>query len=87
MAVLDSTARARVYAAFMRENTETSSFSKAELAAAVAAVDDWVEANQSSFNTALPTGFRTKASTAQKTFLFAFVLMRRIGRLRTDEDG
>jgi hypothetical protein len=85
---LDATGRARVTAQWMRENTiDVSGFSKADLAAAVAAVDDWIDANQTSFNQALPAAFRTGATTVQKAWLFAFVLWRRIGRLRAEEDG
>lgn len=85
---LDATGRTRVAAQWMRENaTATSGFNKADLAAAVAAVDDWIDANQTSFNQALPAAFRTGATTVQKAWLFAYVLWRRIGRLRAEEDG
>lgn len=86
MALLDATARFRTMAQWMRENVEASSFTKDELSAAVDAVDQWVEDNQTSYNTALPAGFRTKASLTQKTMLLAFVLWRRIGRLKSQED-
>jgi hypothetical protein len=85
---LDATARQRVAAQWMRENViSVSGFSKGELLEAVGAVDDWIDDNQASFNQALPTPFRTGATTVQKAWLFAFVLMRRIGRLRAEEDG
>lgn len=94
MAVLDATGRARTVAQFMREfttaNLGSAAFSKASLAAAVAAADDWVEANTASFNSALPAAFRTgaaSATTAQKTLLLAYVLMRRMGKLHAEEDG
>lgn len=88
MAVLPTADRLRCAIAFMRESLlGTASFTKPELEAAVAAADDWVEANTTSYNTALPAAFRTKATLAQKTALLAFILWRRIGRLRVTEDG
>lgn len=87
MALLDSTARTRAAAQWMRENTAPCAFAKSDLAAALAATDQWVEDNTTSFNTALPTAFRTTASAPQKVMLLAYVLWRRIGRLRADEDG
>lgn len=86
MALLDATNRARTVAQWMRENTEISSFNKAELTAALAATDAWIDGNQSSFNTALPVAFRNSASLTQKTLLFCFVAMRRAGRLKAQED-
>lgn len=59
---------------------------KADLRAAVDATDDWIEASQASFNAALPQPFRGAATTAQKTFLFCYVAMRRAGLLRAEED-
>ena len=87
MAVLNAQARARTVAQWMRENTSEVTFSKADLAAALAATDDWIEANATSFNQALPVAFRTNATLTQKNSLFAYVLWRRTGRLRADEDG
>jgi hypothetical protein len=48
-----------------------------EILAAVEATDDWVDANQSSYNTALPAAFKTWATPRQKALLLAMVLMRR----------
>jgi hypothetical protein len=85
---LDATARQRVTAQWMRENTTTTSgFDKADLSAAVAAIDDWIDANQASFNQALPTPFKTGATNTQKALVFGYVLWRRVGRLRAEEDG
>lgn len=85
---LDATGRARVAAQWMRDNTSPcSGFTKADLAAAVAAIDDWIDANQTSFNAALPQPFRTAATLAQKSDVFAYVLWRRQARLRAEEDG
>ncbi|MGP4092934.1 hypothetical protein [Nonomuraea sp. KM90] len=86
MALLDATARARVAAQWMRENVTSCSFNKTDLAAAVAAADQWVEDNTVSYNQALPLPFRTSATTDQKAAILAYVLWRRIGRLRARED-
>lgn len=88
MAVLPTADRLKVAMAFMREAlTEATSFTKPELEAAVAAADDWVEANQTAYNNALPAQFRNKATAAQKAALLGYVVWRRIGRLRVTEDG
>lgn len=87
MAVLTTAGRVAVAAGFMRELAESVAFTKPHLVAAVAATDDWVEANTTSFNTALPAAFRTSATTAQKIALLCYVLMRRAGRLRVSEDS
>ena len=60
---------------------------KAELQAAINAVDDWCDTNATSYNTALPQPARGSLSTPQKTLLLAYVCMRRAGVLRIAEDG
>ncbi len=87
MAVLGAQARQRVAAQWMRENVTPTGFTKAELLAAVAATDDWIEANMTAFNSALPVAFRSAATSAQKSEIFAYVLWRRINRLHAEEDG
>jgi hypothetical protein len=87
MAALDETNRARVAAQWMRGNTESCAFTKAQLRAAVDATDTWIDANQASFNTALPAAFRNNANLQQKTLLFCYVAMRRAGILRAEEDS
>lgn len=84
---LDATGRARTAAQWMRENQGPTPFSRADLVAAIAAVDDWVDANQASFNAALPVAVRGANTTAaQKIDLLLYVLLRRQGRLRAEED-
>lgn len=84
---MDATNRLRTWAQVMRNwPGSITGVTKAELRAAVDATDDWIEANQASFNTALPQPFRGAASTPQKTFLFCYVAMRRAGLLRAEED-
>lgn len=80
--------QARTCIGIMRnEVSEPTAYTKPQLAAAVAAVDAWVDANQAGYNSALPAAFRTSATSAQKAELLAYVLWRRIGRLRVAEDG
>jgi len=89
MAALDATNRRRTWAQAMRDwptNIGWPNVTAPELRAAVDAADDWIEANQASFNAALPQPFRGAATTAQKTFLFCYVAMRRGGRLKAQED-
>lgn len=85
---LDATGRARTLAQFMRDTTlSLAGVTKPDIKAAVDATDDWIDANQASFNTALPQPFRGTASLSVKTLLFCYVAMRRAGRLRAEEDG
>lgn len=89
MAVLDETNRWRVWAQSMRESVfgTLAGITKADLRAALNATDDWIDANQSSFNAALPLPFRTAATAQQKTLLFVWVAMRRAGLHKAAEDG
>lgn len=54
-------------------------FSKADIRAAIVAADAWATANAASYNTALPTVFRTGATAAQKALLLAYVCIARAG--------
>lgn len=84
---LDATNRARTLAQWMRDNKEACGFNKADLTAALAATDQWIDDNSASFVAALPQPFRGVSTATQKTMLFVYVLMRRTGRLRAEEDG
>ncbi len=86
---LDMTARARVTAQWQRDNADPCPFSRADVAAAVAAVDDWLDANltgSGGLNQSLPTAFRTGATGNQKRHLVEYVLRRSRGSLRAEED-
>jgi hypothetical protein len=84
---LDAVNRFRVLAQVMRNwPGSLGGVTKTQLRDAVDATDDWIEANQTSFNAALPQPFRGSANLAQKTFLLCYVAMRRAGLLRTPED-
>jgi hypothetical protein len=47
--------------------------------AAVDAADQWADDNATAFNNALPVPFRTTATTAQKTLLLSYVILKRAG--------
>lgn len=87
MAVMNATERARCRAQYMREQTTSAGISKVDLAAALAAADQWAEDNAAAYNTALPVPFRTSATAAEKALLLCYVIMRRSGRLHAEEDG
>ncbi len=88
MAVLPALDRDRVKRFFMRRNTANiPAITKADLQAAIDATDDWIDANASAYNTALPVVFRNNANLVQKTYLFCLVAMRRAGQLKVEEDG
>lgn len=83
---LSATDRGRVSSAYQRDRQCPGAITKPALIAAVNAIDDWIDANQASFNSALPLPFRTTATLEQKAMLFGFVLWRRIGKLTVEED-
>lgn len=85
MAVMNAAERLRVAVQYMREAICPGEITKADLQAAIAAADDWVDTNASTFNLALPLAFRTNATPAQKAALLCFVASRRVGRLNTAE--
>jgi hypothetical protein len=79
--------RVRTANQWARENKFPVSWSKTDMLNAVNAVDDWIDANQASYNSALPAAVRTGATLAQKIDLMMYVLMRRQGRLVATEDS
>lgn len=79
--LLTNAQRKRGWEIVMRQGLSPGGVSKPELRAAVDAMDDWIEDNQVSFNTALPLPYRSDATTVQKIELFALVLMLRAGRI------
>lgn len=50
---------------------------KADIQAAVTAVDTWCDTNTASFNSAIPLPARTALTAAQKTRLLVYVIKRR----------
>jgi hypothetical protein len=80
MAVLPDNDRAALWAEFMRNQSAERAempLLKAELRAAVNAVDAWVDANATAYNTAIPQPARGALTTKQKALLLMFVVSRR----------
>ncbi len=81
MAVLSDSDRAIVSATYQAQcSAERQTFAgvtKADIRAAVNAVDDWVVANAAAFNSAIPLPARTALTTAQKAYLLQFVTSKR----------
>ena len=86
MAVLSATDRQRVKNYIMRNVSSDLGVTKPDLQAAIDATDQWIEDNQSTFNSAIPVAARTAMNTNQKTLMFCFVAMRRAGLLTVQED-
>jgi hypothetical protein len=85
MAVLADADRAKVWAHLMRGVLGgVPNVNKADLRAAVNAVDDWCDANATNFNNNLPVAFRTNATAAQKNVILAIVCLRRAGLLNVE---
>jgi len=59
---------------------EQTNFLSADLLAAVAATDNWIDSNAASYNSALPITFRNNATLVQKTMLFCVVALMRVNQ-------
>lgn len=79
MAVLTDPDRAAVTADWQRVNLDQLGVTKAELRAALNAVDDWLEANESALNLAIPQPARAQLTTKQKAHLLMFVIRKKYG--------
>ena len=77
MAVLSSENRAEIHAEWMRLNDEAISITKADLRAAVDALDAFLEANAVAVNNAIPQPARGALSQRQKAWILARVIERR----------
>lgn len=80
MAVLPDADRKEIYANWMREisgRREAVNITKPDLRAAFNAIDDWVDNNTSSFNTAIPLPARTSLTAKQKAELLLYVINKR----------
>jgi len=86
MALMTKIDQFRCSIAFQRDGVCPGNITKPDLMAAINAIDQWIEANKLSFNAALPLPFRTNVTVEQKAMLLAYVLWRKIGRLRVEED-
>jgi hypothetical protein len=77
MAVLSDNDRFDTWAEYMHTNSEGFTLSKADVRAAVNAVDDFLVANATALNTAIPQPARGALSTAQKALLLTAVVRKR----------
>ena len=80
MAQLDSTDRARIWRGLMRywsNLREVCGVSKADLLAAVVAIDVWLDDNAGAINAAFPVVTRTGLTASQKSLLFCCVMLMR----------
>lgn len=83
MAILNATRRGQIATAIQRWWSvlkESCAFIKPELAAAIAAADQWADDNAASYNSALPVSFRTKATPLRKTVVLVYVIIDRARR-------
>jgi hypothetical protein len=80
MAVLSDPDRFELWAAFMQEQSGRHAdlpLTKAELRAAVDALDDFLNANAAAINSAIPQPARGALSASQKALLLEYVIQRR----------
>jgi hypothetical protein len=78
MAALTDSDRAECWAEVMRrEDVGTLTISKADVRALMNAVDDWVVANATAFNAALPQPGRGALSSAQKALILSEIVLKR----------
>lgn len=57
----------------------STAFSKADLQAAVSAMDTWLTNNQAAGVATLPDPFKTNSTPAQKNLMLAYVALKRAG--------
>lgn len=80
MAQLSAAERKKVRDALMRlwsSLRSPASFVKADLAAAVTAIDTFLDNNRAAINNAFPEPFKSEATAAQKALVVVYVIMRR----------
>lgn len=81
MAVLSESERAAAWRASMDRVYDIGAIVKADLRAAIDAVDQWADDNTTSFNTAIPQPARGVLTAKQKAALLMIVVGRRHGVL------
>lgn len=80
MATLSAEDRQAIWAKYMQDCGSARieiPLAKAELRAAVDAIDGWVDANAASFNAAIPQPARGALSTKEKSSLLVYVVRKR----------
>lgn len=80
MAILNEQDRFDVWAQWMRENAEAIPITKSALRAALDALDDFMQANETAMNSAIPQPARNQLSVSQKAALLSAVIARRYMR-------
>ncbi|MCZ2076466.1 MAG: hypothetical protein LC130_15880 [Bryobacterales bacterium] len=80
MATLSEQDRFDVWAQWMRENAEAIPITKSALRAALDALDDFMQANETAMNSAIPQPARNQLSVSQKAALLSAVIARRYMR-------
>jgi len=84
---LSAADRQKVTDQLMRDNeAPLGPMTKAELRTAVNATDQWIDDNQASWIATLPANVASATTAVQKTWIFAYVLMMRINKLRIEGD-
>ena len=80
MAVLSDADRAALHGAYMRDETgQHGAVTKADIRAAVDALDSWFDTNAALVNAAIPLPARTVLTVAQKARLVRYVIAKRYG--------
>lgn len=78
----------KVASQLLRDNTQPlGAVTKGNVFDAVVATDTWIDVNYALWHATLPLAVQTGLTATQKSWIFAYVLMRRIGTLRVEEDG
>lgn len=77
MAVLTNARRLELWAEWQRDNNESCAITKADLKAAVDAMDDWWKTQAVAANLAIPQPARGALTPRQKVRLFMLVLRKR----------
>lgn len=81
MAALSDADRKAIWEKFMRDNRDGfGALTKADLRAAVDALDNFMETNAAAINSAIPQPSRGALSASQKAHLLSYVVLRRWGQ-------
>jgi hypothetical protein len=67
------------YGATLSDRREAFNISKANLDATITAIDNWIEANATAYNNAIPQPARSALTAAQKAELLYLIALRRYG--------
>lgn len=80
MAILDDNDRSLVHTSIMRDlsaRRDPISITKADLRAAVNALDNYLNSNAASINTAIPQPARSNLTSSQKALILMYVIEKR----------